>query len=139
MRRLTERQRQVLVLHFLEGMTKGEIADVLGVGRSRITQLMQQGLRNLQIELGLEVPDRRRRPACPTARLGRVSPAGSGDAADSITPDAGGTVVRAAGGAAGEAVLEDVGQARRQPADLGQRGAARSRDRAARARPRRPR
>ncbi len=57
LRRLTERQRQVLVLHFLEGMTKGEIADVLGVGRSRITQLMQQGLRNLQIELGLEVPD----------------------------------------------------------------------------------
>jgi RNA polymerase sigma factor FliA len=57
LRRLTERQRQVLVLHFLEGMTKGEIADVLGVGRSRITQLMQQGLRNLQTELGLEVPD----------------------------------------------------------------------------------
>jgi RNA polymerase sigma factor for flagellar operon FliA len=54
LRRLTERQRQVLVLHFLEGMTKGEIADVLGVGRSRITQLMQQGLHNLQIELGLE-------------------------------------------------------------------------------------
>ena len=54
LRRLTERQRQVLVLHFLEGMTKGEIADVLGVGRSRITQLMQQGLRNLQLELGLE-------------------------------------------------------------------------------------
>jgi RNA polymerase sigma factor for flagellar operon FliA len=55
LRRLTERQRQVLVLHFLEGMTKGEIADILGVGRSRITQLMQQGLRNLQAELGLEV------------------------------------------------------------------------------------
>lgn len=55
LRRLTERQRQVLVLHFLEGMTKGEIADVLGVGRSRITQLMQQGLHNLQLELGLEV------------------------------------------------------------------------------------
>lgn len=57
LRRLTERQRQVLVLHFLEGMTKSEIADVLGVGRSRITQLMQQGLRNLQHELGLDVPD----------------------------------------------------------------------------------
>ncbi|HTU38417.1 MAG TPA: sigma-70 family RNA polymerase sigma factor [Acidimicrobiales bacterium] len=56
LRRLTERQRQVLVLHFLEGMTKAEIADVLGVGRSRITQLMQQGLRNLQLELGVEVP-----------------------------------------------------------------------------------
>jgi len=55
LRRLTERQRQVLVLHFLEGMTKSEIADILGVGRPRITQLMQQGLRNLQLELGLEV------------------------------------------------------------------------------------
>lgn len=54
LRRLTERQRQVLVLHFLEGMTKGEIADVLGVGRPRITQLMQQGLRNLQTELGVD-------------------------------------------------------------------------------------
>ncbi len=55
LRQLTERQRQVLVLHFLEGMTKAEIADVLGVGRSRVTQLMQQGLRNLQLQLGLEV------------------------------------------------------------------------------------
>jgi RNA polymerase sigma factor FliA len=53
LRRLTERQRQVLVLYFLEGFTKSEIADILGVGRSRITQLLQQGLRNLRIELGL--------------------------------------------------------------------------------------
>jgi RNA polymerase sigma factor for flagellar operon FliA len=53
LRRLTERQRQVIVLHFLEGMTKSEIADILGVGRSRITQLMQQGLHNLQRELGI--------------------------------------------------------------------------------------
>lgn len=57
LRRLTERQRQVLVLHFLEGMTKSEIADILGVGRPRITQLMQQGLRNLQLELGIELVD----------------------------------------------------------------------------------
>jgi RNA polymerase sigma factor FliA len=56
LRQLTERQRQVLVLHFLEGMTKAEIADVLGVGRSRVTQLVQQGLRNLQLQLGLAVP-----------------------------------------------------------------------------------
>jgi len=55
LRQLTERQRQVLVLHFLEGMTKAEIADVLGVGRSRVTQLVQQGLRNLQVQLGVEV------------------------------------------------------------------------------------
>jgi RNA polymerase sigma factor for flagellar operon FliA len=50
---LTERQRQVLVLYFLEGLAKSEIADILGVGRSRITQLVQQGLHNLRIELGL--------------------------------------------------------------------------------------
>jgi RNA polymerase sigma factor FliA len=55
LRQLTERQRQVLVLHFLEGMTKSEIADVLGVGRSRVTQLVQQGLRNLQLLLGIDV------------------------------------------------------------------------------------
>lgn len=53
-RRLTERQQQVLVLYFLEGLAKSEIADILGVGRSRVTQLVQQGLRNLRIELGLD-------------------------------------------------------------------------------------
>lgn len=53
LRRLTDRQRQVLVLYFLEGLAKSEIADVLGVGRSRVTQLVQQGLHNLRIELGL--------------------------------------------------------------------------------------
>ena len=50
--RITERQRQVLVLHFLEGFHKSEIADALGIDRSRVTQLIQQGLRNLRIELG---------------------------------------------------------------------------------------
>jgi RNA polymerase sigma factor FliA len=54
LRRLTKRQRQVLVLYFLEGMAKSEIADVLEIGRSRVTQLVQQGLHNLRIELGLE-------------------------------------------------------------------------------------
>lgn len=49
--RLTERQRQVLVLHYLEGFQKSEIADTLGIDRSRVTQLLQQGLRNLRIEL----------------------------------------------------------------------------------------
>ena len=53
LRRLTPRQRQVLVLYFLEGLAKSEIADILGVGRSRITQLLQQGLHNLRLELGL--------------------------------------------------------------------------------------
>lgn len=53
-RRLTERQQQVLVLYFLEGLAKSEIADILGVGRSRITQLVQQGLRNLRVQLGLD-------------------------------------------------------------------------------------
>lgn len=50
--RITERQRQVLVLHFLEGFQKSEIADALGIDRSRVTQLLQQGLRNLRTELG---------------------------------------------------------------------------------------
>jgi RNA polymerase sigma factor FliA len=50
--RITERQRQVLVLHFLEGFHKSEIADILGVDRSRVTQLVHQGLRNLRTELG---------------------------------------------------------------------------------------
>jgi len=50
--RITERQRQVLVLHFLEGFQKSEIAEILGVDRSRITQLVHQGLRNLRTELG---------------------------------------------------------------------------------------
>ena len=50
--RLTERQRQVLVLHFLEGFQKSEIADTLHIDRSRVTQLLQQGLHNLRIELG---------------------------------------------------------------------------------------
>jgi RNA polymerase sigma factor FliA len=50
--RLTERQRQVLVLHFLEGFHKSEIADTLGIDRSRVTQLIHQGLRNLRAQLG---------------------------------------------------------------------------------------
>ncbi len=49
--RITERQRQVLVLHFLEGFHKSEIADVLGIDRSRVIQLIQQGLRNLRVQL----------------------------------------------------------------------------------------
>ncbi len=57
LRQLTERQRQVLVLYFLEGLAKSEIADILGVGRSRITQLLQQGLRNLRIELGVDASE----------------------------------------------------------------------------------
>lgn len=50
--RVTERQRQVLVLHFLEGFHKSEIADILEIDRSRVTQLIYQGLRNLRAELG---------------------------------------------------------------------------------------
>jgi RNA polymerase sigma factor FliA len=56
LRRLTERQRTALVLYFLEGLAKSEIADILGVGRPRVTQLVQQGLQNLRVELGLEEP-----------------------------------------------------------------------------------
>ena len=56
LRRLTERQRTALVLYFLEGLAKSEIADILGVGRPRVTQLVQQGLHNLRIELGLDQP-----------------------------------------------------------------------------------
>ena len=56
LRRLTERQRTALVLYFLEGLPKSEIAEILGVGRPRITQLVQQGLHNLRIELGLDQP-----------------------------------------------------------------------------------
>jgi RNA polymerase sigma factor FliA len=50
--RITKRQRQVLVLHYLEGFQKSEIADALGIDRSRVTQLIHQGLRNLRLELG---------------------------------------------------------------------------------------
>jgi RNA polymerase sigma factor for flagellar operon FliA len=50
--RLTTRQRQVLVLHYLEGFQKSEIALALGIDRSRVTQLIAQGLRNLRSELG---------------------------------------------------------------------------------------
>ncbi len=57
LRRLTERQRQVLVLYFLEGLAKSEVADVLGIGRSRVTQLVQQGLLNLRAELGIDRVD----------------------------------------------------------------------------------
>jgi RNA polymerase sigma factor (sigma-70 family) len=53
--RITERQRQVLVLHYLEGFQKSEVADTLGIDRSRVTQLIQQGLRNLRAELRAEV------------------------------------------------------------------------------------
>lgn len=53
--RITERQRQVIVLHFLEGFQKSEVADTLGIDRSRVTQLIQQGLRNLRTELQSEV------------------------------------------------------------------------------------
>jgi RNA polymerase sigma factor FliA len=56
--RLTKRQRQVLVLHFLEGFQKSEIADALGIDRSRVTQLIHQGLRNLRIELDELHPER---------------------------------------------------------------------------------
>lgn len=50
--RITDRQRQVLVLSFLEGFHNSEIADILGIDRSRVTQLIQSGLRNLRTELG---------------------------------------------------------------------------------------
>jgi len=50
--RISERQRQVLVLHYLEGFQKSEIATALGIDRSRVTQLIHQGLRNLRTELG---------------------------------------------------------------------------------------
>jgi RNA polymerase sigma factor FliA len=53
--RITERQRQVIVLHFLEGFQKSEVADTLGIDRSRVTQLIQQGLRNLRAELQSEL------------------------------------------------------------------------------------
>lgn len=54
--RLTERQRQVLVLHYLEGFQKSEVAEALGIDRSRVTQLIHQGLYNLGVELrGLEI------------------------------------------------------------------------------------
>lgn len=49
--KLTERQRQAIVLHFLEGFQKSEVADILGVDRSRVTQLIHQGLYNLGVEL----------------------------------------------------------------------------------------
>jgi RNA polymerase sigma factor for flagellar operon FliA len=51
LQRITERQRQVLVLHYLEGFQKSEVADALGIDRSRVTQLLQQGLHNLRVEL----------------------------------------------------------------------------------------
>jgi len=35
-----------------EFCSKSEIADALGIDRSRVTQLLQQGLRNLRVELG---------------------------------------------------------------------------------------
>jgi RNA polymerase sigma factor FliA len=54
LRRLTERQRMALVLYFLEGIAKSEIAEILDVGRPRVTQLVQQGLHNLRIELGID-------------------------------------------------------------------------------------
>jgi len=50
--RISERQRQVLVLHYLEGFHKSEIAQTLGIDRSRVTQLVHQGLRNLRAQLG---------------------------------------------------------------------------------------
>jgi RNA polymerase sigma factor FliA len=53
--RISERQRQVLVLHYLEGFQKSEIATALGIDRSRVTQLIAQGLRNLRTELASEV------------------------------------------------------------------------------------
>jgi RNA polymerase sigma factor FliA len=56
LRRLTERQRMALVLYFLEGLAKSEIADILEVGRPRVTQLVQQGLHNLRMELGIDQP-----------------------------------------------------------------------------------
>ncbi len=56
LRRLTERQRTALVLYFLEGLAKSEIAEILDVGRPRVTQLVQQGLHNLRIELGIDQP-----------------------------------------------------------------------------------
>jgi RNA polymerase sigma factor FliA len=56
LRRLTERQRMALVLYFLEGLAKSEIAEILDVGRPRVTQLVQQGLHNLRMELGIDQP-----------------------------------------------------------------------------------
>ena len=56
--RITKRQRQVLVLHYLEGFQKSEIADALGIDRSRVTQLLHQGLKNLRVELGDHDNDR---------------------------------------------------------------------------------
>ncbi len=53
LRHLTERQRQAVVLHYLEGFAKSEVAEMLQVDRSRVTQLLSQGLRNLKAGLGL--------------------------------------------------------------------------------------
>jgi RNA polymerase sigma factor for flagellar operon FliA len=49
--RISERQRQVLVLHYLEGFQKSEIAQALGIERSKVTHLIHEGLRSLRLEL----------------------------------------------------------------------------------------
>ena len=108
LRRLTERQRQVLVLHFLEGMTKGEIADVLGVGRSRITQLMQQGLPQFADRARAGGGGHTRSPCCPIARRKPVEDGAQAPLATRSQSER--------GAFAGDDLMEP----RRQAADLGE-------------------
>ena len=45
---LPERQRHAVVLYYMEGFAKSKVAEILGVDRSRVTQLLSQGERNLR-------------------------------------------------------------------------------------------
>jgi RNA polymerase sigma factor FliA len=51
---LPERERLAIELFYYEGRSLKEIAGILGVGESRVSQLCAQGIRRLRVSLGAE-------------------------------------------------------------------------------------
>ncbi|MGI5958521.1 MAG: sigma-70 family RNA polymerase sigma factor [Massiliimalia sp.] len=45
---LTDRQRQILILHFFEQKSQAEIAKILGVNRSTVCRTLNRGMHRLQ-------------------------------------------------------------------------------------------
>ena len=66
---LAERQRLVLTLYYYEELTMKEIADILGIAESRVSQIHAAALKNLRAKL----PSFRKVPSVPADRWGPIT------------------------------------------------------------------
>ena len=67
--RLPEREKVVLSLYYYEGLTLGEIGDILGITESRVCQIHTKAVIQLRSKLsgpGTTVPERSRKPLAQT-------------------------------------------------------------------------